>query len=578
MMAGRIPENKIDEIRTAADIVDIISSYVALKKRGRNYLGLCPFHTEKTPSFSVSPDKQIFHCFGCGKGGNVFTFLMEHEHLTFIECVKLLADRYGIILPRYERDPDDKSERLLYANQVAADYFVHGLQNPRYRDKIGQYLSATRGLDTDTIKEFQIGLAPDEWQGLVDFAKKKDVKPYELVNAGLAVKSEKNNDYYDRFRLRLMIPIFNLSGKIVAFGGRALKKGEHAKYMNSPETPIYNKSAILYGLNFARNAIRDAESVILVEGYFDFLSLYQAGIQNVVAVSGTAFTPQQARLIARFAHRAYLFFDADSAGQNAALRSVEYFFNNGIEPVICTPPDDHDPDSCVRELGKDATLALIHNGQPYLTYRFNRVETGAMTMRKKERIVKEIRTLASKIEDPLRREIFVAEAADHLGLKTQTLNAAPETKNDPRSADDRVRTLAVLEAEFLSLLINQPALIAEVQNDIAPEDLTGPGHNALYSRLLTAWLDDGAVNIDRLIESIEDDTERSALSHIATFDWGDLDIPVLVREYKSMIMGQKNKARLEVLQKRLRAAEQSGDNDLAAKLTTEIQYLLKTKP
>jgi len=219
-MAGRIPENKIDEVRTAADIVEIISGYVTLKKRGRNFMGLCPFHNEKTPSFSVSPDKQIFHCFGCGKGGNVFTFLMEHEKLSFVEAIKSLADRYGIILPKYEPKEDSRSERLLYANSVAAEFFQANLKSEKYRGRIEPYLYDKRGLSHDIVEKFQIGLASDDWQGLLNHARKKDLKPEELAEAGLAIKSDKTGEYYDRFRMRLMFPIFNLGGKTVGFGGR----------------------------------------------------------------------------------------------------------------------------------------------------------------------------------------------------------------------------------------------------------------------------------------------------------------------------------------------------------------------
>jgi len=271
-MPGRIPDNKIDEIRLVADIVDVIGGYVSLKRRGRNFMALCPFHSEKTPSFSVSPDKQIFHCFGCGKGGNVFTFLMEHEKISFVEAVRLLADRYGIPLPRYEPTRDARTERMLYANEVAAQYFQAALTSETYRKKIEPYLYEKRGVSPEIVEKFRIGLAPDDWKGFLTYAQKKDLKPEELVEAGLAIKSEKSGEYFDRFRTRLMFPIFNLGGKVAGFGGRTLKKGDNIKYMNSPETAIYNKSYILYGMNFAKSSIRDTETAILVEGYFDLIS------------------------------------------------------------------------------------------------------------------------------------------------------------------------------------------------------------------------------------------------------------------------------------------------------------------
>jgi DNA primase len=576
-MAGRIPENKIDEVRTAADIVEIISGYVTLKKRGRNFLGLCPFHDEKTPSFSVSPEKQIFHCFGCGKGGNVFTFLMEHEKFSFIEAIKSLADRYGIILPRYEKRDDSRTERMLYANSVAATYFQSNLKNKKYRDRIESYLYDKRGLTPDIVEKFQLGLATDDWHSLEQYAEKKDLKPQELAEAGLIIKSDKTGEYYDRFRMRLMIPIYNLGGKIVGFGGRTLKKGETIKYMNSPETPVYNKSFILYGMNFAKTAIRDAGSAILVEGYFDFLSLYQAGIENVVAVSGTSFTPQQAKLLGRFAQKAYLFFDADSAGRNAALRSVEYFFNAGIDPIIVDQPPGQDPDSFVREHGPEAVHKLLAEGVTYLSFRFDKFDPTALTSREKEQVVRETRSLAAKIDDPLRREIFVAAAAERLKLPATAFRLEPgKAKKDGR-IPERVRNTNVLESEFLSLFVTRPALIEIVWNDIAPDDLQGPGHRALYTLMIEAYRAGGEIIPDKLIESIDDETEKSGLAFISTLDWGDLDLAGVVKEYKQMILNQKRERQITALREQLAEAEKKKDRDLAQKLTGEIKYLLEKR-
>lgn len=573
----RIPDDKIDEVRTAADIIDVISAYLPLKRRGRNYLALCPFHDEKTPSFSVSPDKQIFHCFGCGKGGNVFTFLMEHDKLSFIEAITALADRYGISLPRYEKEPDTRTERMLYANQVAADFYHSILKREAYRDKIEAYLYTRRGLKPETVERFQIGLAPDEWHALLDFARKKDLTPKELEEAGLALKSDKTGEYYDRFRLRLMFPIYNMVGRIVAFGGRALSKGETAKYMNSPETPIYSKSHILYGLHASKGAIREAEAVILVEGYFDFLSLFQAGIENVAAVSGTAFTPQQARLLARFARKAYLFFDADSAGQNAALRSVEYFFDCGIEPMIVTPPPTHDPDSLVRQFGGTEVLKQISQGVPYLAFRFDRVDMSALSMPEKERVVREIKALAGKIEDPLRRDIFVASAAEILRLPVGAVTPGEPQQKAPTLLPDRVRNIQIIESELLSLFVNRPQLIELVWDDIAPDDLNGPGHRGIYTAMIGAYRESGRIDPDRLIEHLTGDVEKSGLALIATIDWGDLDLTGVVKEYKRMLLNQKRQVHLADIKQKLAAAEKRGDHDQAEKLMREIKYLLEKR-
>lgn len=573
----RIPESKIDEIRNTADIVDVINGYIPLKRRGRNYLAKCPFHDEKTPSFSVSRDKQIYHCFGCGQGGNVFSFLMEYEKLTFVEAVKSLAGRYGVILPAYKREEDDRYERLLYANQTAAEFYQATAKKPQYRTKIEKYLFQTRGLTPETVEEFKIGLAPSGWSEFLDYARKKDLTDKELAEAGLIIKSEKTGDYFDRFRLRLMTPIFNMTGKIVAFGGRALKKGEYAKYMNSPETPIYNKSNILYGLNFSKKAIRESGTVVLVEGYFDLLSLYQAGIKNVVAVSGTSFTTQQATLLGRLAQKAYLFFDADSAGRAAALRSVEFFFNAGVEPLIITPPPKHDPDSFVREKGPEEVYKLFEKGVPYLASRFEKTDFGAMTMREKEQLVREIRTLGAKIDDPLRRELFLASASQMFNLPKTTFDAEiPAQTTTPREPE-QVRDINVIESEFLALFFDQPLLIEQVWDDISPDDLKGPGHSAIFARLLQSYRQTGEINADKMIEEIEDSTEKSGFSFISTLDRGGLEPASAVGEYKKMLLNRKRDAALAEIKARLRQAEKEGDKALAEKLTREIKYLLEKR-
>jgi DNA primase len=347
--------------------------------------------------------------------------------------------------------------------------------------------------------------------------------------------------------------------------------------MNSPETPIYNKSFILYGLNWAKSAIREAGSAILVEGYFDFLSLFQAGIENVVAVSGTAFTSQQAKLMGRFAHKAYLFFDADSAGRNAGLRSVEYFFNAGIDPLIATPPPGHDPDSFVREFGSEKIHALLSHAVSYIEYRFEKVDASALTINEREQVVRETRALAMKIDDPLRREIFIASAAEKLNLAASAFQTDKAKEKLRDEMPDRVRNINVLESEFLSMFVARPRLIEGVWNDISPDDLRGPGHKALYALMIESYRDTGEINPDKLIEALENDIEKSVLAFISTLEWGDLDLAGIVREYKQMILNLKREKQIKALKEQLAAAEQEGNRGLAQKLTGEIKYLLEKR-
>jgi len=404
-----IPQETIEQVREATDIVQIVGEYVRLKKKGRDMWACCPFHTEKTPSFKVSADRQLFHCFGCGKGGNVFTFLMEHENLSFVEAVRHLADRANIPIRESRSDHRrDELERLNYAHEVAVEYYHQLLFEKTYRVVLEDYLLSRRGINHETVDLFKLGLAGESWDGFLKYAVGKDLKPEELLRAGLVGKSEEKGTYYDRFRQRLMIPIFNLSHKPIAFGGRTLKKGEPAKYVNSPETPLYSKSRVLYGLNFARDAIRQPKSVYVVEGYFDVISLFQRGIRNVVASSGTAFTSQQAHLLARFAEEVYLFFDADSAGRQAALRSVDSLYDAGLEVKIISAPSGEDPDSLAREHGAERIEELRTAALPYIEYRVQQVNLAESGIIAREKLTKELLALAARITDPTRRGLCLS--------------------------------------------------------------------------------------------------------------------------------------------------------------------------
>ena len=321
----RIPEDILQRIRDATDIVDLISEHVQLVKKGRNYSGLCPFHDEKTPSFSVDPDRQFYHCFGCGVGGNVFKFIQEIDRVTFVEAVKFLAERTGIALPERSgpsREEDAAADELYRANDLAQKYFHHLLLNDDVGTSARTYLQ-TRRLSGDTIERFGLGYAPPEWDALLKVAGRRGLSPQILERAGLALPRSTGSGHYDRFRDRIAFPIANLSNRTIAFGARALQPDQEPKYLNSPETSIYHKGRVLYGLSETRDVIRRQDAVLVVEGYMDLISLAQIGIQHVVATSGTALTEDHCRLLARFARQVVLLFDGDAAGSTAAMRALE---------------------------------------------------------------------------------------------------------------------------------------------------------------------------------------------------------------------------------------------------------------
>jgi DNA primase len=575
-----IPQETIERIRDESDVAQIIGEYVRLKKRGRNFEALCPFHQEKTPSFKVSADKQIYHCFGCGKGGNVYTFLMEHEKMTFVEAVRHLAQKANIPIREEVTDVRrEHLEKLNFAHTVAVQYFRETLKQSKYRMVLNDYLKTKRGISDESIELFKLGLCGESWDGLIQYASRKGFKPPELEQAGLALKSEKRGTYFDRFRQRLMIPIFNLSGRPIAFGGRTLKKGEPAKYVNSPETPLYNKSNVLYGLNFSKDEIREQNCVIVVEGYFDVISLWQAGVRNVVASSGTAFTPQQARLLARFCERVYLFFDADSAGQTAALRSVDALFDAGLEVSVIVPPEGEDPDSIAQQYGRDKIEELQHEALDYIPYRVRNVDIGETGIIGKEKLVKELGQLGAKITDPTRRSLFFQEAADVLRVDTSLFAAARASAKDQQTETVRPVRQNKIEFEFLSLLINNRGPMEKIFQTISPEDFDSKAYSRMFTHFSTQYEIEGALDARRMIEHFHEDEESvSLLSELAAVDWETERIPSEIKARTDDFAKRKQKRIRSKLKKDLEQAEASEDHQKAAEILEQLkQYGLSEK-
>ena len=348
-----IPDHKVDEVRAATDIVEVVGEYVRLKRRGSNYIGLCPFHQEKTPSFNVNPEMGIFKCFGCGSGGDGFRFLMQVENIGFVEAVRSLADRAGITLPESQEEhrEQSESESIHNALRFAGRFFFDQLTQTEEGKPALEYLTQ-RGFTPATIKKYGLGYAPLGWDALLTAAGKEPIKAEMLEKAGLVIPRKDGSGHYDRYRDRVIFPIFSHVGKVIGFGGRILKPADdQPKYINSPETRVYHKSRVLYGLYQAKRAIRKREEVLLVEGYTDVISLHQSGIDHAVATSGTALTAEQIKMIKRYAQRVLVLYDADSAGANAALRGIDLLLEKGLTVYALELPEGDDPDSYVREHG-----------------------------------------------------------------------------------------------------------------------------------------------------------------------------------------------------------------------------------
>ena len=376
-MAGFLPQDTLERIRAASDIVDVIGGYLPLKRAGANFTALCPFHKEKSPSFNVHPQKQIFHCFGCHKGGDVFTFVKEYENIGFMDAVRRLAERAKIPID-LDATPGAQEARhikdqLLQIHEQITQRWQNALANEAAGQPARDYL-AKRGVSAEAIKLFRLGAAPDAWDDTVNWAKSKGHELAVIEKGGLIIRREGAEGFYDRFRGRLMFPICDEQGRVIGFSGRVLSGDEKtAKYVNSPETPIFTKSKVFFGLDKSKRAILDASFAIVCEGQLDLIASFMAGIQNIVAPQGTAFTDQHARIIKRYVDEVVLCFDSDNAGQNAAVRSLDSLLASGLAVRVAIVPSPHDPDSFIKANGGEAFGKLIASAEGFFDYYLGRL-------------------------------------------------------------------------------------------------------------------------------------------------------------------------------------------------------------
>ena len=419
------PESSIEEIRSKTDIVGLISEYVALKKRGRNYVGLCPFHSERTPSFNVVPDKQIFHCFGCQAGGDVFRFVQLRENLGFPEAVRLLADRSGVDLAA-TMDPAanrrlQEQERLRQALEWAARYFQYELLQDGGRESL-DYLRR-RGLTDETIQRFGLGVAPDSWDALFRLMTRRGFEPETLAKAGLTQPRNSGQGYYDRFRHRVMFPIWDIRGRVIGFGGRALEDGKGPKYLNSPESILFEKGRNLYALHLAKGAMRTQDQAVIVEGYMDAIACHQAGVTHVVASLGTALTEDQGRLLLQQTPRVIIAYDSDTAGQNATLRGLEILGGMGCQVSVLSLPEGKDPDEFLRSHSPAEFEQAAAAAKPLVEFRLARAleKFGAASPEAKAQVVRTALPVFAGLTDEVRRGEYVRWLAGRLNVKEEDL-------------------------------------------------------------------------------------------------------------------------------------------------------------
>jgi len=565
-MTGRDPSDPVEEVRAANDVVSVIGAYVRLRKAGRSFKGLCPFHKEKTPSFMVNPERQTFHCFGCGKGGDVFRFLMEIEGVRFPEALRTLAQRAGIRLPeRGDPKKRERRERLSDLLEFAHREFCSHLKGPEGRG--ARALLEKRGIGAETIERFGLGFTPDAWRALRDRAHREGYTDRDLLDAGLIVPREKG-DPYDRFRGRLLFPIRTVGGRVIGFGGRIVGEGE-PKYLNSPETDLFRKGEALYGLDKSRSEIRREGSAVLVEGYTDLIALDQEGIRNVVAPLGTALTSAQARLLANYTDRVVLLFDGDDAGMQAALRSLPTLAAEGLRPAVADLPKGSDPDDYVRSQGAEKLRHLIAEATDLVPFLLDQIYAG----RKEEGIRALIEVLAA-VRDELRLALLLQEAAQRTGVAEDVLyrEVSRRRKEDAGPSREAIRQgpaapKRMVEAErgiaFLGL--EHPELLPVIRRAVDPdrvEDLPA-------RKLLKALYDcdeRGEAPPSSLLTTtgVDGDFSRIGVERPETTD----PLPAL-RDYIACVRTDGIQRRIRRIQEELKDAEDRNDWDACTRLLEE---------
>ncbi|MFP4531960.1 MAG: DNA primase [Desulfobacterales bacterium] len=588
-MAIYIPEDKLAEIRNAIDIVDVVSERVALKKTGKDYTGLCPFHSEKTPSFTVSATKQIFYCFGCGAGGDVFNFLIRFEGISFPEAAQSLARQCGIELPTRHMSASEKQavserEKLFDINKKVLAYYRNQLLRQPAGEKARAYLE-NRGFSREIIDRFGLGYAPEGWDNLIRLFRKEQIPVSLAEKAGLIVPRSSKTGYYDRFRNRIMFPIVDATRRIIAFGGRVLDDAT-PKYLNSPETPIYSKSSSLYGIHAAREKCRETGIVYIVEGYFDILAMHQHGIANSVATLGTSLTTGHIRMLRRgYAKKARLVFDSDTAGIKAAHRSIGLFMNESVDVEIIVLPAGEDPDSFLFARGADAFFEHAEAARGAIEFLMeSAISAHGLSMQGKIRVVDELKQPLADIRDSVARSIYIRHLAERLGVDESAIlervraarkqqDKAPQKKRpiSQNSGTDTAEKPALvknrLEARMVAMMLQYPEIVPSIENqqiidyfeDIQLKEL---------AELILSHPPKSTDDISELLNRIPDDAQRQLVASLAMGKecWDETSCEKLVAQFK----GSRKRRHQELLDQ-IKAAEQNKDHELLFKLLKEKQ-------
>jgi len=589
-----IPEEKILEIKNAADIVDLISEVVHLKKAGKNFVGLCPFHNEKTPSFTVSPEKQIFYCFGCGAGGNIFSFLMKNDGVAFPEAARSLARRYGIDVPSRSLTPEQKkrmSERegLLEINRQAMDFFERALRRAASGEAAMAYLSK-RGLSSDIINRFNVGYAPKGWNHLLNFFLKKGVPLARVERSGLILPKKDGRGYYDRFRDRIIFPIIDVNQAVIGFGGRVMDDSL-PKYLNSPETPVYNKSRSLYGLHLAKDKCRQIQSVYIVEGYLDLLTLHQHGIENAVATLGTALTAEHVRMLSRYVPSMVLVYDSDEAGIRSALRCIDIFWKEHVDfsrgdvfreekadTHILVLPNGHDPDSYLRQKGVGAFEKASSHAPGIISFLIEQsIGMHGLSTEGKIRVVTDLKGPLSSINDNVARSLYIKQLAERIGLDEKIIlekvrEDSPEKgkKDTGRGLKYATRMGSRLEQQIIAMMLQFPAILPEIKKYNVVEFIENL-HLQFIGKTILEHQISSVEQISELLDRIDNPEQQHLISALAMVEesWDETGCMKLIVQF----LKQGQKRRDHQILERIKTAEKENDQETLNALLREKQKL-----
>jgi DNA primase len=526
-MNGRISDALLDRIREANDIVSVIGDYVVLKKAGRNFKALCPFHTEKTPSFMVSPEKQIFHCFGCGAGGNVFNFLMKYENISFPEAVRMLAKRAGISLPKITKTGKEEiqtkeKERLYHLNELVANYFHNLLLKSPQGKKAYEYLKE-RGLHKESIEKFKLGYAPFSWDRLLFHLRERGFERELLTKGGLLTSQEK-----PYFWNRIIFPILNLQDRVVGFGGRALGKNE-PKYLNSPETSVYYKGKILYGLNWAKEAIRSKGEAVVVEGYMDVILPHQEGFRNFIASMGTSLTPGQVYRLKRFSTQVTMLYDADAAGMQTTLRGLDLFLEQGVKVKVTSLPRGYDPDTFVLDKGKEAfskllSQALLFQAAPLIEWRFQLAKDrfDPKKVEGKIAIAEDLLPTIAKEKSLIRQREEIRWLSQELSIEEEILwlelkkirRGRPFSREALKVGSQPSDLLLKAEASLIQLLLKDESLTPLVQEKLGPDDFVHPEYRKIAQAIFDLSAREESLSPARIMDQLKDENSSQILTSL----------------------------------------------------------------